>query len=213
MAELEAKEGEEAETEAEADQEEGEIDEWAGMFMVDVTPSVVKPEAAFGSTSENDPPVPAKDADAMRKEEEAEGRRAKEATLKEEEEQMRLFAEEVADSNDSSSEADHEEEEERGAESKGEVLYDNEAELQKAIQHKIVDDSAAKVSSCTLFDSFSSPDPQRCGACIRLLDDITRRLILPGAVAYVAVGSYLWGVALSLRRRLISLLDACRART
>ena len=144
------------------EEEEGEIDEWAGLIMFDTTPSAVKPEAVFGNEAIEEATAVI-DQESLRRAEEAEDKRLEKLAKDQEAETMRLFAKEVAGSDESSLESDEddddEDEPERGAETKGEVLYDNEMDLQKAIQHRIVDDSAAKVCRISCFFNSSQQLP------------------------------------------------------
>lgn len=134
---------ERAEAEAEAalanagqvEEEEGEIDEFADLFMVDLTPSAVLP----------DPTEVIEEEAGLEAWKEVE--KEQQSALEKEEAQMRAFASEVADSDEDDSDDEDEDEEETVADV---PVYDDPEALQKAIQGKIVDDSAAKVRFGTL---------------------------------------------------------------
>ncbi|KAI5478278.1 protein AIR1/2 [Pseudohyphozyma bogoriensis] len=112
--------------------EEGEVDEFAGLFMVDITPSAIKIEQEVAEEDGKE-----KSWDERQKEDERE-------RIREEEEQMRLFAKEVAETSSEEESGDDDSDEEEEDEGKAEVMYDDENALQKAIQGRINDDSAAK---------------------------------------------------------------------
>ncbi|KAK4705833.1 hypothetical protein P7C70_g365, partial [Phenoliferia sp. Uapishka_3] len=117
---------------AEGEQEDGQIDEFEGLIMIDTAPSAVRIE---------DPVEP--EEELSKQEQEARADRLQQTALEKEEEAMRAFAQEVADSeaSDSGDEEDENEDEVRVEM----AVYDDPDALQKAIQGKITDDSAAKV--------------------------------------------------------------------
>ena len=101
-----------------------EKEDYSNLFVLDATPSAVPTEAAYASTAPVDaPPAPLSPA-------------------AQEEEEMRIFAFEVADS-DPELLDDEDDDDDL---SPIMAVYDNPHELEQAIQGKITDDSAAKVS-------------------------------------------------------------------
>lgn len=154
---------------APAGQEDGEVDEFEGLFMIDVAPSAINPEV----TAEPEDELSAKElqeqSDALQQ-----------SALEKEEQEMRAFQHDVADSD-----ASDDDEEDDEDESRVEVaVYDDPDALQKGIQAKIQDDSAAKVRDGRWWRWLFAGGLH--GAC-RCLGGTTRRWILRGAVACVEV--------------------------
>lgn len=152
-----------------ADLEEGEVVEgdFSDLFVVDTTPAAVRPKDRFlGEQSAATPlkgskdqqgdaedlvtlPMAAAEGKELVLEETKEAR--EDAPALDSDDAMRIFAQEMTmtdDSDDDSDDDDASEEEGDefgGAAGQGLMLYDDEEELQKAIQGRIVDDSAAPV--------------------------------------------------------------------
>ena len=155
-----------------ADLEEGEVVEgdFSDLFVVDTTPAAVRPKDRFlGEQSASTPlkgskepqgdaedlvtlPMAAGEGKELVPEETKEAR--EDAAALDSDDAMRIFAQEMAmtddsdddnDSDDDDDASDEEGDEFGGAAGQGLMLYDDEEELQKAIQGRIVDDSAAPV--------------------------------------------------------------------
>jgi hypothetical protein len=150
------------------DLEEGEVVEgnFDDLFMVDTTPAAVKEKDRFvgaptplqTSVSDGEGAVTPLVLSAARGEGESpamtdeaedgsERSRGKVDDGMESDEAMRIFAKEVAmtDDEDEDGASSAEDDEQEAVDGEGLMLYDNEEELEKAIQGRIVDDSAAPV--------------------------------------------------------------------
>ncbi|KAG0664028.1 hypothetical protein C6P46_001888 [Rhodotorula mucilaginosa] len=155
-----------------ADLEEGEVVEgdFSDLFVVDTTPAAVRPKDRFlGEQSASTPlkgskepqgdvedlvtlPMAAAEGKELVPEETKEAR--EDAAALDSDDAMRIFAQEMAmtddsddddvsDDDDDEDASDEEGDEFGGAAGQGLMLYDDEDELQKVIQGRIVDDSAA----------------------------------------------------------------------
>ncbi|GAA5876563.1 hypothetical protein JCM3774_003140 [Rhodotorula dairenensis] len=155
---------------ADADLEEGEVVEgdFSDLFVVDTTPAAVKPKDRFvGDESNSTPlrpkirsegdaedlvalPMAAAEGKELLAVETAEAAERGPAAL-DSDDAMQIFAREVAMTDDSDNDdddddddaSDEDQDEFGGAAGQGLMLYDDEEQLQKAIQGRIVDDSAA----------------------------------------------------------------------
>lgn len=165
------------------DLEEGEVVEgnFDDLFMVDTTPAAVKEKDRFvgaptplrTTVSDEEGAVAAlvlsaatggRDSPA-RTDEAGEGSERSRGGVDdgmESDEAMRIFAKEVAmtDDEDEDGASSAEDDEQEAVDGEGLMLYDNEEELEKAIQGRIVDDSAAPVRPLPSPAVPMQPDPK-----------------------------------------------------
>ncbi|BGP36307.1 hypothetical protein JCM10450v2_000203 [Rhodotorula kratochvilovae] len=154
------------EGEEEGEVEEGQVVEgdFADLFMVDTTPAAVRDKDRFVPAAEGDTPLALKahegEEEDMRtaplaleegKELPADREEEEEDEAMDSDDALRAFAKEVADSEDESDDdgddlSSGDEEDEASTPSAPMPLYDNEEDLQKAIEGRIVDDSQAPVT-------------------------------------------------------------------